>query len=46
MAYIMDDDKGYIEFKKERGMKKKSNKHRYKNKMKMKKLSRRNNRKK
>ena len=40
----MDDSKGYIEFRKERGPKKKSDKHKYKNKIRMKKLSKKKNR--
>ncbi len=44
MGYIMDDSKGYIEFRKERGPKKKSDKHKYKTKIRMKKLSKKKNR--
>ena len=44
MGYIMDGSKGYINFRKERGPKKKSDKHKYKNKIKMRKLSKKKNR--
>ena len=44
MGYIMDDSKGYIDFKKERGSKKKSDKHKYKNKIKIRKTSKKRNR--